>query len=70
MLVIIGFDDKTGEFITNDPGTKRGAEFRYKYKILLNAIHNWDHDRAIDGMTDEEMAQGSKIILSVNNLDT
>jgi hypothetical protein len=29
-LVFIGYDDGKGEFITNDPGTKRGKGYRYK----------------------------------------
>lgn len=65
MLVIRGYDQNKGEFITNDPGTKRGEAYRYKYSELLNAIHDWDHERAQGGMTDEEMALGSKIIISV-----
>lgn len=45
MLVIRGFDDETGEFITNDPGTKFGKEFRFKYDILMNAIINYGTGR-------------------------
>ena len=40
MLVIKGWTPT--EFIVNDPGTKRGADFRYSYKILENAISDWD----------------------------
>lgn len=29
MLVVIGFDDKTDEFITNDVGTRHGQNYRY-----------------------------------------
>lgn len=39
MLVIIGYDED--EFITNDPGTKRGEGYEYSYDILMKAIHNW-----------------------------
>ena len=39
MLVIIGYDHN--DFITNDPGTRRGQEYRYNQDVLLNAIHNW-----------------------------
>lgn len=39
MLVIRGYDNKG--FITNDPGTKRGQNFRYTYQNLFNAIHDW-----------------------------
>jgi len=38
MLLIRGYDLKTREFITNDPGTKRGEAYRYKEDVLFNAI--------------------------------
>ncbi|MDD5464421.1 MAG: C39 family peptidase [Candidatus Moranbacteria bacterium] len=38
MLVIVGWDAKTKEFITNDPGTKRGENYRYDEKVLFDAI--------------------------------
>ncbi len=41
MLVIKGFT-KDGNFITNDPGTRRGADFIYKPDVLMNAIHDWN----------------------------
>lgn len=42
VLVIKGYDDEKSEFIVNDPGTKRGADFRYNYQILQNAIHDFN----------------------------
>ncbi len=47
MLVIKGYN--LNEFITNDPGTKYGADFLYKYSDLMNAIHNWDPDNILNG---------------------
>lgn len=38
MLVIIGHDPLAKEFITNDPGTRKGAGYRYNEKILFDAI--------------------------------
>ncbi len=38
MLLIRGYDLKTREFITNDPGTKRGEAYRYKEDVLFKAI--------------------------------
>jgi len=38
MLVIKGYDIETGEFITNDPGTKRGEGYRYEEKLFYEAI--------------------------------
>ncbi len=41
MLVIKGYT-KDGKFITNDPGTRRGADFVYQPKVLMNAMHDWN----------------------------
>lgn len=40
-LVISGFDDNTKEFIVEEPGTKRGANFRYSYERILSAMHDY-----------------------------
>lgn len=50
-LVIKGYT-REGNFITNDPGTRRGADFIYNPNVLLNAIHDWnsgdvDHGRKV-----------------------
>jgi len=37
-LVIIGYDVKTKEFITNDPGTRKGKGYRYNEDVLEEAI--------------------------------
>ncbi len=42
-FLLIGYNDKTQEFIVNDPGTRRGNGVRYKYDILMNAIRDY-HD--------------------------
>ena len=43
MLVVIGYDDKTNEFIVNDTGDiKQGASHRYDYELFLNSIHDFD----------------------------
>jgi hypothetical protein len=41
MLVIKGYDSKTGEFITNDPGTRNGQSYRYPYAIMWKAISDY-----------------------------
>jgi len=38
MLVIKGYDKNKKEFITNDPGTKRGENYHYDEDVLFNAI--------------------------------
>ncbi|MBI2482665.1 C39 family peptidase [Candidatus Uhrbacteria bacterium] len=46
MLVIIGYDDRAGEFITNDVGTNtKGAGLRYRYDDLYRAMGDWSEDR-------------------------
>jgi len=42
MLVITGYTDD--EFITNDPGTRRGEDYRYDQEVLYNAIHDLTED--------------------------
>ncbi len=43
MLVIIGYDDETQEFITNDDGDmKTGAGHRYGYDLLMHSLHDYD----------------------------
>lgn len=38
MILIKGYDYETKEFITNDPGTRNGENYRYLEKNILNAI--------------------------------
>lgn len=40
MLTIKGYVD--GNFITNDPGTRRGADFVYTYENIMASIVDWD----------------------------
>jgi hypothetical protein len=52
MLVIIGYDPQTKEFITNDPGTSRGEKYRYQEDVLYDAIRDYptgDH-KSIEGV--------------------
>jgi len=41
MLVIIGYDFGTEEFITNDVGTRHGEKYRYKKDILEQSIRDY-----------------------------
>jgi hypothetical protein len=42
MVVVKGYDDETKEFITNDPGTRRGENFRYSYSTLASALMDYE----------------------------
>lgn len=41
MLVIKWYDPKTKEFITNDPGTKHGENYRYASSVMFNALQDY-----------------------------
>ncbi len=51
MLVIVGYDRKNEEFITNDPGTRLGRGYKYKDSTLYNAIRDYTtgHKETIEG---------------------
>lgn len=66
MLLIKGYNDR--EFITNDPGTRKGNGFVYPYDRLIGAVHDWNPDLAAGGMTDAEMLQGEKVIIIVEGV--
>lgn len=40
MLVVKGYTAK--KIITNDSGTKRGADYQYTYDTVMNAAHDWN----------------------------
>lgn len=44
-LVVKGYDYEKKEFITNDPGTRRGEGYRYKEKILFDSIIDYPTGR-------------------------
>lgn len=56
MLVIKGYTNK-GKFITNDPGTRHGADYLYDQTVIMNAIHDWRADHNIEA--------GAKVILVI-----
>ncbi len=57
MLVLRGYDAK-GDFITNDPGTRKGEGYRYSAEIIMSAIHDWAGNK-------ETIEQGQKVVLVV-----
>ena len=58
-LVLIGYDDNKQQFITNDPGTRKGAGFRYSYDNLLDSIHDFPGDK-------EKILEGKKTVIIVS----
>ena len=41
MIVLSGYDDTDGVFITEDPGTQYGHSYRYTYATILDAMHDF-----------------------------
>lgn len=40
-VVISGYDDEKEEFIVQEPGTKRGLDWRYSYATVDDALHDY-----------------------------
>lgn len=41
MVLAVGYDDVAQELIVHDPGTRRGANWRYPYPVIERALHDW-----------------------------
>jgi len=54
MLLIKGYDGD--RIITNDPGTRRGADYVYDADVLWDAIHDWNGD---------DVPHGEKVMIVV-----
>jgi len=54
MLVAKGF--KPGQIITNEPGTRLGADYLYDEQLLFDAIHDWN---------DGDTPNGAKVMIVV-----
>jgi hypothetical protein len=61
MLLAIGFDEERKELIVHDPGTKRGARFRYSYATIMSALHDWTG-------SDETIETGASRIIVIEGL--
>lgn len=43
MMVIVGYDDETKEFIVNDTGDRKdGKNHHYGYELFMNSLHDFD----------------------------
>lgn len=47
MLVIRGYTPT--QFITNDPGTRRGENYPYDFSTILDANHDWNRGNVANG---------------------
>lgn len=55
MIVIKGYTEG-GMFITNDPGTRHGADFLYPFETVMSAIHDYNGG---------DVLRGAKVIIIV-----
>lgn len=53
-IILKGYTAKG--FISNDPGTRLGADYFYSYDVLMNAIHDWNGG---------DVPNGQKIVIVV-----
>jgi len=60
MLVIVGYDALTKEFIVNDPGTRKGEGYRYDEEVLYDAILDYPTGKH------ELVVSDDKVMLSVS----
>jgi len=44
MVLVIGYDNSDNTFVTHEPGTRYGREYRYDQDLLYDAIADWDHE--------------------------
>jgi len=58
MLVLRGFTED-GYFITNDPGTRRGEGYPYKFERIMEAMGDWNSGNP---------AEGEKVVVVVEPL--
>ncbi len=47
-LVIVGYDQAKGTFITNDPGTRNGRSYSYTYGNLMESLHDYPTGNHLD----------------------
>ncbi|KKP38368.1 MAG: hypothetical protein UR28_C0017G0016 [Candidatus Peregrinibacteria bacterium GW2011_GWF2_33_10] len=53
MLVLVGYDPETKKFITNDPGTKFGQQYKYDEQHLYDVIKNYQTTNHNESLTDK-----------------
>jgi uncharacterized protein YvpB len=47
VLVLTGYDQRY--FYAHDPGTRRGADYRYTHATIMNALHDFNDGDVYNG---------------------
>jgi len=56
MLLLKGYTVR-GEFVTNDPGTRKGQNYVYDFDVLMEAIRDWN---------DGDVMNGARVVIIVS----
>lgn len=68
VLVLVGFDDKTNEFITNDSGDPvTGANYRYKYEAIMTGLHDFNYKTKHADGPPRVLFTDSKVLFKAKN---
>lgn len=62
MLVLKGYT-ADGKFITNDPGTRHGADYVYDQDVVMNAMHDWIPNDSRTDPRNGTTAGGRKVVI-------
>lgn len=63
MVLIIGYDSETTEFVTNDPGVGRGKNYRYPVNVFFAAVRDYESGYHVPIVGEKK----NMIIVSRNN---
>ncbi len=64
MILVVGYDNKTEEFITNDPGTKHGESFRYSYETMSLALQDYSSGKGAKDQRPDSEKQTAMIVVA------
>jgi len=60
VFVLSGYDEDKREFIAQEPGTSQGANYRYSFSTIMEAMH--------DLMPNKQTATGPKVIIATSSV--
>lgn len=60
MVVLIGYDEETRDFLAHDPGTRHGKEYRYPYENFVESIRNYKSSTEISDRNEQR-----KVVLAI-----
>lgn len=55
VLLLVGYDEETQEFITHEPGTTHGEDYRYSYATIMSAMHDY--------LPENKTLEGRRVVL-------